>query len=170
MGRDKAALPWGGGVLLDHMVALLSTTVEHVRVVGRDELPDRVPGHGPLGGILTALDVTDTEENLIVAVDLPLLTPEFLRAFYDRFLMSPRPLLACQVEDRFPLCLGVRRALRPEIQRRMEGRRLSIQDLIASVQSELLGESFLTKLNVDASIFANVNSPEDWARLQKLNP
>jgi molybdopterin-guanine dinucleotide biosynthesis protein A len=170
MGRDKATLPWGNGTLLDHMLALLSTTVESVRVVGRSELPDQVAGMGPLGGIVTALAASDTEENLIVAMDLPRLTPEFLRAFHRRFLESAHPLIACQIEGRFPLCLGVRRVLRPEIQRRIEQHRLSIQDLIASSQSELLKESFLGELNIDASIFANVNTPEDWASQQKSDP
>lgn len=170
MGRDKAALPWGDRTLQDHMVALLSTTVGPVRVVGPAELPDRVPGKGPLGGILTALDVSDTEENLIVAVDLPLLTPEFLRAFHARFLVSNRLLMACRVDDHFPLCLGVRRALRPEIQRRLEEGRLSIQELIATSDSELLKEPFLAELRVDPAIFTNVNTPEDWERLQKFNP
>ena len=57
---------------LDHITQLLSTAADTVRIVGCWAFLDRIPGRRPLGGILTALAITDTEQNLIVAVDLPL--------------------------------------------------------------------------------------------------
>jgi molybdopterin-guanine dinucleotide biosynthesis protein A len=161
MGRDKAALKWGPGSLLDHMVQLLSTVADRVRVAGRGELPDRIPGKGPLGGILTALEATETEENLIVAVDLPLLTPAFLREFHTRFLASPRPLMACRVGETFPLCLGVRKCLCDEVARRLADDNLAIQAFINETNAEIL------EGGIDSSIFANANSPEDWEGLQR---
>lgn len=161
MGRDKAALEWGNGFLLDHMVQLLSTVAGRVRVVGREELPDRIPGKGPLGGILTALEATDTEENLIVAVDLPLLTEAFLREFHARFLASPRPLLACRVSETLPLCLGVRKSLQPEVARRVSEDNLAIQALIKETKAEIWDPAF------ERSIFANANTPDDWKRLRE---
>ena len=74
MGRDKALLDWHGIPLLNHMVNLLQQATDAVRVVGRDRFPDRLPSRGPLSGIATALTISSTEINLIVAVDLPLLT------------------------------------------------------------------------------------------------
>ena len=85
MGQDKAALKWGETSLLEHMVQLLSTVTTSVRIVGRGDLPDRIPGKGPIGGILTGLESTDKTVNLFVAVDLPLLTDDFLRLFHSRF-------------------------------------------------------------------------------------
>ena len=166
MGRDKAALEWGNGSLLDHMVQMLSTVAGRVRVVGRDGLPDRIPGKGPLGGILTALEATDTEENLVLAVDLPLLTPEFLQAFHARFLASPYPLLACRIGDTFPLCLGIRRTLQADVARRIADGDLAIHNFIDQTDSEIVSEIALQDLGFDRSIFANANTPEDWARLR----
>jgi molybdopterin-guanine dinucleotide biosynthesis protein A len=161
MGRDKAALEWGDGSLLDHMVQLLSTVAGRVRIVGRGELPDRIPGKGPLGGILTALEATETEENLMVAVDLPLLTEAFLREFHTRFLASPRPLLACRVDQTFPLCLGVRKSLRSEVARRLADEDLAIQTFIKETDAEILEGGF------SPTMFTNVNTPEDWKRLRE---
>jgi molybdopterin-guanine dinucleotide biosynthesis protein A len=84
MGQDKAMLHFRNHSLLDHMVQLLSTVANPVRVVGRGILPDQIPDCGPLGGILTALDASESAMNLIVAVDLPLLSPEFLQWFCIR--------------------------------------------------------------------------------------
>jgi molybdopterin-guanine dinucleotide biosynthesis protein A len=161
MGRDKASLDWGNGSLLDHMVQLLSTVAGRVRVVGRGELPDRIPGKGPLGGILTALEATDSEENLIVAVDLPLLTADFLRQFHARFRASRRPLLACRVGETFPLCLGVRQGLRAEVARRLAEDNLAIHTFIKDVEAEIWESGFRR------SNFANANTPEDWKRLRE---
>ena len=40
MGRDKSLLNWHGQTLLNHMVQLLSTAAEPVRIIGREEFPD----------------------------------------------------------------------------------------------------------------------------------
>src|SRR5262245_61947659 len=79
MGRDKALLDWHGRTLLDHMSDLVARVTDDVRVVGRDPLPDRLQGLGPLSGIATALEASATNANLMVAVDLPFLTEKFLK-------------------------------------------------------------------------------------------
>src|SRR5713226_697505 len=79
MGQDKALLDWHGQTLLNHMVDLLRNVADPVHVAGRDELPDQLPGLGPLSGIATALEASSTDANLIVAVDLPHLTRNFLK-------------------------------------------------------------------------------------------
>jgi molybdopterin-guanine dinucleotide biosynthesis protein A len=51
---------------------LLNEATDTVHVVGREPLPDRLPGLGPLSGIATALEFSSTDANLIGAVDLPI--------------------------------------------------------------------------------------------------
>src|SRR5688572_11349828 len=106
MGRDKALLDWHGRTLLEHMVQLLSVAADQVQVVGRDPLPDRLPDCGPLSGIATALEASDTDANLVVAVDLPLLTVDFLKHLKSRVESSNHPIVACKVGAYHPLCLG----------------------------------------------------------------
>lgn len=94
MGRDKALLPFEGGTLLERQVALAwSLSPREVWIVGRTEagfhrpparaLPDDVPGQGPLGGLATALRSTRADHVLLLAVDMPSLTAEFLRRVLD---------------------------------------------------------------------------------------
>src|SRR6185295_9787276 len=90
LGRDKATLDWHGRSLLDHMVNLMSSVCESVQVVGRGNLPDLHPGLGPIGGIFTALSSSTTDLNLIVGVDLPLLTSRFLNYLRSRSESSSR--------------------------------------------------------------------------------
>src|SRR5712691_2702186 len=102
MRRDKALLDWHGRPLLLHMVDLLRSATDDVQVVGRDRLPDRLPGRGPLSGIATALAITSSDANLMLAVDLPLLTKDFLIYLRSQIERSSRPLFVCKIESHFP--------------------------------------------------------------------
>lgn len=94
LGRDKVLLPWNdwmGGTLLDHAVVRLQQVCATVSVCGnrsdlREYLPpsieiirDAIAGCGPLGGIVAALESSETQWNLLLAVDLPLIPVEFLQ-------------------------------------------------------------------------------------------
>jgi molybdenum cofactor guanylyltransferase len=96
LGRDKAMLPWPpetsrdgrGETLLHHSIARLEMVCTTVSVcANRNDLPfpgaiisDARSSSGPLGGIVAALESSTTDWNLMLAVDLPLLPVEVLRA------------------------------------------------------------------------------------------
>lgn len=93
LGQDKALLPWAihdGQVvtLLDHAIARLRQVCSIVRVcASRDDLTDYEPlvrdaarGAGPLGGIVAALEQSQSEWNVFLAVDLPFVPVELLQA------------------------------------------------------------------------------------------
>ncbi|HYR88375.1 MAG TPA: molybdenum cofactor guanylyltransferase [Terriglobia bacterium] len=163
MGRDKALLDWHGQTLLDHMVNLLSAATDHVRVVGRGSLPDLPPSdRGPLSGVITALDASATDANLVVAVDLPLLTGDFLKYLRSQLERTSRRIVACKIGSNFPLCLGIRRGLLPELQRRLADGDFSVHRLIESIDAEVIPEAKLSEVGFDASIFRNINTAEDY--------
>ena len=86
MGSDKALLSWAGETLIQRTLAIARQACRQVFICGARELygkfgevlEDAAPGHGPLSGIQAALHATETELNLILSVDLPLMTAEFL--------------------------------------------------------------------------------------------
>jgi molybdopterin-guanine dinucleotide biosynthesis protein A len=165
MGRDKADLPHRGRTLLDHMIHMLSAVCGPVRAVGRGALTDRVPGLGPLGGIATALAASETDRMLVVAVDLPLLTPEFLDFLAERTLASPHPLIACRTGSGYPLCLGLDRSLEPLARGRLESNRLAVHAFIDAADPEIVPEEEILAEGFPAEMFSNFNTPEDWAGL-----
>ena len=162
MGRDKALLDWHGHTLLQHMVELVRTVADPVQVVGRSPLQDRLPGLGLLSGIATGLETSCTDANLFVAIDLPLLTQDFLKYLCSRIEQSSHPLMACKIGSAFPLCLGIWRPLLPEIQRRLSAGDLSIRAFLESGYTEVILESQLTELGFDISMFQNINTDEDY--------
>jgi len=162
MGRDKALLDWHGRTLLQHMVDLISAATDRIHVVGRDPLPDRLPDHGPLSGIATALETSQTNAILVVAVDLPFLTKEFLKYLKSQAELSGSHLITCETAAGFPLCLILRRTLLPEIQRRMAANDLSIHALIETSQCRVISESEFRAAGFSASMFRNINTEEDY--------
>src|SRR5579862_3839386 len=91
MGRDKALLPYRGAPLIAHVAGTVEKVLDdsgHVAIVGAPDryrdlgyrvLADLFPGCGPLGGIVTALSLAESDWNLIVACDMPNLDPADLR-------------------------------------------------------------------------------------------
>src|SRR5271165_5087016 len=80
MGTDKALLPFGDGFLIDHIAAKVTAAAGSVCLVGGHErylrlgypaIADLWHDIGPLGGIVTVLQTSSAEWNLIVACDMP---------------------------------------------------------------------------------------------------
>ena len=90
MGRDKAQLVFEGRTLLERQVALAwSLGPREVWVAGRTDaelggvrargVNDAQPGQGPLGGLAAVLAAANAAHVLVLAVDMPALTDDFLR-------------------------------------------------------------------------------------------
>lgn len=170
MGRDKAWLQLGGK-------PLLQLAVEKVRAAGAAEvfisgkpgedysslkcpvLLDLEPGFGPMGGIERALRLASSPLVLVLAVDLPQMTPEFLRKLASR----------C---DRFtgavPMLKGAMEPLAAIYPRRCHSFAstaiLKAQRAVRDFAEHCLRERAVRTLAVparDARCFTNWNSPAD---------
>lgn len=161
MGRDKAQLPFRGGTLSDAVASAVREAAGSAVLVGNPALggiPDRYPGEGPLGGILTALEHTSSEWNLIVACDLPEITPAFLRR-----LVETAEAKECDALLPFgpggraePLCAVYRRSVREPLERRFRAGTRKV-----TMALEGLGVYWFETR--EALQFQNVNTPEDWS-------
>lgn len=125
MGRDKALLEFHGRPLIVHAIAKLRALGFAPRVAGsRPDLtnyapviPDNHPGSGPLGGIEAALSASDSNLNLFLPIDLPLLPLEFLRWMTARARQtSALATIPCLQDHPQPLCGIYHCALLPHAQ------------------------------------------------------
>ena len=64
-------------------VATIGGDLDRLRALGVDAYPDREAGQGPLGGIVTALEVLDAEIVFVAACDLIALSGEAVREVLD---------------------------------------------------------------------------------------
>jgi molybdopterin-guanine dinucleotide biosynthesis protein A len=162
MGRDKARLPFRGGDLVSAVAAAVASAAGNVTLVGHPELPsipDRYPGRGPLGGILTALEHTVADWNLIVACDMPEVSAAFLTELLARAVRSPANVLLPCGPDGLPqpLCAVYRRRARAVMSHHFARGVRRVTEALAGLEVEPL-------VVAEVLHFQNVNTPEDWSR------
>jgi molybdopterin-guanine dinucleotide biosynthesis protein A len=166
MGRDKAGLRYQGGTLAGAVARAVESAAGSAILIGNPELggiADLYPGEGPLGGILTALQHTSAEWNLIVACDMPEITPVFLRGLLDHANEAEAQHGGCDVLLPYspngrpePLCAVYRRSVRETVERHFtQG--------VRKVTAALEGVAVVRLDVAEALSFQNVNTPEDWA-------
>jgi molybdopterin-guanine dinucleotide biosynthesis protein A len=174
MGADKAFLAFGKGTLLERALELARGVAEDVRIVGRHDkfrtfapvVEDKFPGRGPLGGIHAALSSTDSEFNLILAVDLPFLEGNFLeflvaqaRAAVKAIVTVPQAAGGLQ-----PLCAVYRRSFAPLAEEALAAGRNKIDTLFAPIAIRIIEETELARFAFAATMFDNLNTRAEWER------
>ena len=93
MGLDKALLEWEGKSLIQIAVDAVSAVCDKLTIIadngerflslGLDIYPDKISGMGPLGGIYTALCVSESEKVFCVGCDMPFLDEDVIRGMLD---------------------------------------------------------------------------------------
>lgn len=119
MGTDKALVQWDGVPMAVRMAATLTAAgCDGVVAVGGTEgdltalglryTPDRYPGDGPFGGVMTALAAAGTAVDAVAVVscDMPLLTATTVRSLAEALGSAPADTVcAVGVTDRVqPMC------------------------------------------------------------------
>ncbi len=168
-GVHKARLPLGAGTLLQRAVNALAPLTTRCLVVGGPEsagletVPDRHPGQGPLGGILTALDAIDTSHALVLAVDLPFITGALL-ASLQRAGEDAAVALLQHPDKRLALCLSVSRACADPLHEAWEKGARRVRDMAD------LGTTAVVGVDAETARVAlwNVNDPLTYARALEM--
>jgi len=171
MGTEKAFVDYGGCTLLARALSLARSVSSDVHVVGSREkfaafapvVEDVFRDHGPLGGIHAALRTSSTELNLILAVDTPFLSEEFLRYLMNQAVDAP---LATVVVPRTggcwqPLCAIYRREFASAAESALRAERNKIDRLFAEVRTRVIEEQELQAAGFSPALFRNLNTPEE---------
>jgi molybdenum cofactor guanylyltransferase len=167
MGRDKALLPFRGGHLGRSVAeaveraagsVVLVGNLELARLFGYPAIPDGYPGEGPLGGILTALEDTSSDWNLVAACDMPGLSAEFLNRLLDIAAGSDADavLPAGPGGRPEPLCAVYHRRSRDPLSR-------AFARGVRKIAAALENLPVYVWPVAETAPFQNVNTPEDWA-------
>jgi molybdopterin-guanine dinucleotide biosynthesis protein A len=175
MGRDKAALEVGGLSGAGRAARLLGGLFAEVLLVGGEAPADaegrRVPdvdgARCALRGLVGALEAASTERVLVLATDLPLMTPDVLLALIawpDSPAVVPRTETGAQ-----PLCaLYEVEPVLPVARDRLAAGALKMQGLLDAVGASYLDPSVLARLDPEGRALLNVNTPDDLAHVRDL--
>ena len=185
MGTDKSGLTLNGQSFVDRIAGEISEVTSSVTIVGGNAaalqlkrlsnpaiVPDVYPHWGALGGVHAALDACSRQWAaawaLIVACDFPFVTRElFVRlARLREGFEAVAPIQTDSIPQ--PLCALYR--VEPCLARAEEliksGERKPIA-LLQSVRTRWVLFSEIADLKQDTSLFDNINTPQDYARIAR---
>jgi molybdopterin-guanine dinucleotide biosynthesis protein A len=183
MGQSKPALEFGGVPLLRRVTERLQQVVPEVIVIGGADLqalvpgiavlPDRRPGHGPLGGLESALDAAAARHlrsACVVACDMPFLSPSLLDHLV-RCAQQPAATEVVLLRSAHGLeflhavygtgCL-------PAVRAQLATRDGSLHTLIAGLTALEIGPEEAAVFDVSGRSALNVNTPREWAEALRL--
>lgn len=172
-GVDKALLDLGEGPLLSRTLALLEPRTTGVAVIGDPRryadlgvpvFPDLRPGHGPLGGLESAFDLSDAAHVLLVACDLPFVSARLLEAVLG-VAHGPDVVVPTLGGRDEPLCARYSARLGPAVRDAMAAGRLKMIDLFEGREVTRLD---VTALGIAAEELLNINRPEDLAAARAI--
>lgn len=117
-GTDKTQAVYEGQTLAERAVRslepfcpqilLMSNAVDKFGLEGVTELPDDIPGCGPIGGIATGLKHAEHEICFVYACDMPFFDPELYARMRD--MMEDADAVVPMTDGKLqPLCAFVRR-------------------------------------------------------------
>ncbi len=175
MGMDKAFLDYHGRMLLCRALDLARSVSPLVRVVGTREkfadhaevVEDVYPGRGPLGGIHAALQSSQADLNLVIAVDMPLLSQQFLQYLLDRARSSNATVIVPRTDEHWqPLCAVYRRNFASVAEDALLAGRNKIDTLFTLTKTLTLEEEELNHAGFSPSLFCNLNTPKELLELE----
>ncbi len=172
MGMEKAFVLLEGRTLLARMLDVARSVTGEVRIVGNPAkfqpfapvVEDVFPGCGPLGGIHAALRSSQTDLNLILAVDVPFVSFALLQFLITRSRESAATVTVVRTSGGLqPLCAIYRRAFADIAEEALRAGRYKIDALFEDGKTEVIGEEELRVAGFSPELFRNLNTPEDVA-------
>ena len=180
MGTDKAFVTFQGRTLqgctlLDRALEVARSTAADVRIVGdaakfsgfAPVVEDIFRDCGPLGGIHAALRASATDLNVMLAVDVPFVSPALLEYLIERARGSPAPVTAVHASGGWqPLCAVYRREFADAAEQALRKGQYKIDALFVG-RVQKIEESELKVEGFSIELFRNLNTPEELENARK---
>jgi molybdenum cofactor guanylyltransferase len=180
MGRDKAFIEYEGRTLVARTLELAHAISSDVHIVGsRDKfaglakvVEDKFHDRGPLGGIHAALRSSFRDLNLMLAVDMPLVSEVFLRYLTEEARhASGASVVVPRQGGRFqPLCAVYRREFADHAEAALVAGHNRIDLLLKGPRIHIIEEKETRLAGFDGDIFLNLNTPGDLEAVPRAQP
>ena len=170
MGSDKADLLFEGEPLAVRVLRRLRDACEEVVVASGDgiglawlgvaQVPDAIPGAGPLSGIIAGLEWASFETVAVVAADMPYASAELLRLLAD-LRTDEDAVLPLTERGAEPLHAVYAKAAAPSLRRALEDGERSVHRALRSARIREVESDVWRRADPTGRFAVNVNRPED---------
>lgn len=178
--QDKALFKIRKRTLLEHALGLAKASVGNtpgnIWIVGSSKkfagfgpvVEDFYPGQGPLAGIHAALSASATDLNLIIAVDMPFLEPEFLSYLIGQARDSSAAVVVPRTAKGLqPLAAVYRREFAAVAERALRAGQNKVALAFAEIQTRIIEPEELGKNGFSEELFRNLNTGQEWLKAQQ---
>ncbi|WP_428228465.1 molybdenum cofactor guanylyltransferase [Flavobacterium sp.] len=173
INSEKGLLLFQNKPFIEHIIQAILPLTDAIKLVTAtkeydylpyQKIPDIITDKGPLGGIYTALMNSETEFNLIVSCDIPLISTGLLSELISKHNPEEAEITVFASESRMHPLIGIySKKVLPAIKSAIDLEDLKMMNLIAKVPHQIIkieeNENFhLTTINsVDELNDLNIN-------------
>lgn len=162
MGSDKGMLLLNETVFVEHIVnTLKEAQIENITIVSTNtaydflnckRIEDIYPDKGPVGGIFTALSHSETKQNIILSVDVPLISAEIIKWLVAN-IDEQRQITQVRVEDKTNPLVAI-----------------YCKELVSVFEEHLKRDQLKLRMVIDEIPNCTIDVPKKWtAQLQNIN-
>ncbi|MEC3966402.1 molybdenum cofactor guanylyltransferase [Flagellimonas halotolerans] len=171
MGKDKAFLMLDDKPFISHILETVKQCAENVLIISNNQKldslgvtrhADLIPCVGPIGGIYTGLTHSNTEFNIVVACDTPLLNKETIGILIDGIDDKHDGFIVQHEDVPMPLVGIYRKSSIAYFKEAIDEEKLGLQKLLATLRTKTID---LPKSH-SKSVW-NINTLEDFRTIKK---
>jgi molybdenum cofactor guanylyltransferase len=164
MGRDKGLMFFRGRPMARHVLDPMAMVCQRILVSANDPaygmfgfelVKDEIAEFGPVGGLMSALRQSDSEMNLVLSCDIPLISHTLLVDLL-RTPFEANALVVRNNADIHPLIGVYRRGALAELERAVREGEHKLK-----VALERMGFETFEVADADAGQLMNMNTPQD---------
>lgn len=178
MRSDKAFVMFKGETLLARALQLCRAITNNVVIVGdrtkfspfAPVVEDIFPGCGPLAGIHAALQASETDLNVVLAVDVPFVTPALLQYLLVQARLSRALVTVPRAGNGLhPLCAVYRREFANLAEQALRESSYKIDKLFQAANTNVIEDDVLQAAGFSPQLLRNLNTPEELAEAQAFS-
>ncbi|KAF2333574.1 molybdenum cofactor guanylyltransferase [Flavobacterium ginsenosidimutans] len=161
MQSEKGLVLFQDKPFIEHIIQAILPITDQIKLITAskeydyleyEKIPDLIVDKGPLGGIYTALSHSETEFNLILSCDIPLISTELLQELISKHTQEAGITVFASESKTHPLIGIYSKSIVPVIKEAIDSNELKMMDLLAKLPHQIINieesENFhLTNIN-----------------------
>ncbi|MCH8012595.1 MAG: NTP transferase domain-containing protein [Candidatus Marinimicrobia bacterium] len=169
IGTDKALLKLDGQTLIERAITtlrpytgdpiIIANAPDKYNFLNLSVYPDIIADTGPLGGILTALEKSNTTHCMVLACDLPFVSGELIKILWNQGLVHDVTVVDAGFGVE-PLCAVYSKRCLSPIRKQLDLGQYRVTNFYHYVDVKVIYLEQLNKI-FTPEILLNINTPED---------
>lgn len=171
MGTEKGLLLVNGITIIERIINVLKPIVDDIIIItngtnydylGYKTYKDIYIDCGPMGGIYTALNYSNTAKNFVVSCDMPFISNELVQFIIDNSAAS-KIAIPLHHEKLEPLCAIYDKICQFKLEELLKNKEWKLMDSLKHFQVKKIS---IPENILKGNCFANINTPDDYEKVK----